>query len=134
MHMVIKIPISPGELIDKITILELKTEFITDEATLDVINSELEHLNKEFENILDDFPKLSKKINSFKKELYNINKKLWDTENKLRLHESKKEFHDDFIESARMVYKHNDKRAKLKREVNELLGSKISEIKSYLKY
>lgn len=132
--MVIKIPISPGELIDKITILEIKTEFITDEAKLEVINSELEHLNLEFEKIHYDYRNLSKKINSFKKELYNINKKLWDTENKLRLHESKKEFHDDFIESARMVYKHNDKRAKLKREVNELLGSKISEIKSYLKY
>jgi predicted nucleic acid-binding Zn-ribbon protein len=132
--MVIKIPISPGELIDKITILEIKTGFITDEIKLSVINNELSHLNIEFDKISNDFPKLWKKINTFKKELYNVNRNLWDTENNLRLFESKKEFLDDFIEAARMVYKYNDKRAKLKNEVNELLGSKISEVKSYSKY
>jgi len=132
--MIIKIPISPGELIDKITILQIKTEFITDGVKLNVINDELSHLNSEFDKIKDDFPKLLKKINTFKKELYKVNRNLWDTENKLRLFESKKEFLDEFIEAARMVYKYNDKRAKLKNEVNELLGSKISEVKSYSKY
>lgn len=132
--MIIKIPISPGELIDKITILEIKTEFIKDNAKLEVINNELYQLNKEFEKILDDFPKLEKKINALKKDLYIINHKLWYTENKLRFFESKKDFQSKFIEEARMVYKHNDKRAKLKNNVNKLLGSKISEIKSYSKY
>lgn len=75
-----------------------------------------------------------KKIDFIKKELSKVNRKLWDTENKLRNLESKKEFHDEFINAARMVYKYNDKRAKLKNEINKLLGSKISEIKSYTKY
>lgn len=132
--MIVKIQISAGELVDKITILQLKTEFISDETKLEIINNELKQLYKEFEKIQGDFPKLLKKINTFKKELYKINHKLWHTENTLRLFESKKEFHDEFIEAARMVYKYNDKRAKLKNEVNELLGSKISEVKSYSKY
>ncbi len=132
--MIIKIPISAGELIDKITILEIKTEFITDVIKIEVVNSELEQLNKKFEKIQSDFPKLVKKINSFKKKLYDVNRSLWNTENKLRQFESKNEFQEEFIEAARMVYKFNDKRAKLKKEVNKLLGSKISEVKSYSKY
>jgi len=132
--MIIKIPISAGELIDKITILEIKTEFITDDIKLDVINNELDMLNNEYIKIQDDFPKLVKKINTFKKKLYEVNRNLWNTENKLRQFESKNKFQEEFIEAARMVYKFNDKRAKLKKEVNKLLGSKISEVKSYSKY
>jgi predicted nucleic acid-binding Zn-ribbon protein len=132
--MVIKIPISAGELIDKITILEIKTEFISDKIKINVIINELDQLIKVYKKIQDDFPKLVKKINTFKKKLYGVNRNLWDTENKLRQFESKNKFQEEFIEAARMVYKFNDKRAKLKKEVNKLLGSKISEVKSYSKY
>ncbi|MCG6958960.1 DUF6165 family protein [bacterium BMS3Abin03] len=130
----IKIPISAGELIDKITILEIKTEYIEDKGKLGIINKELKLLNRELDNVFYDFPKLKRKLNSFKKELRKINEKLWDTENKLRVFESYKEFKDDFIEAARMVYISNDKRSKIKNKINELLGSGISEVKDYSKY
>ena len=130
----IQIPISPGELADKITILEIKAKLIKDKEKRKSINSELKLLNKEFDKIKKSFPKISGKINARKKKLYDINKKLWNIEDKLRLMESKKEFNDKFIKAARMVYKYNDSRSGIKNEINGLLGSKISEVKSYAKY
>jgi len=130
----IKIPISAGELIDKLTILELKTEHIKDKDKLVIINKELKLLNREYDYLLYDFPKLKRKLNSLKTELYKINNKLWDTENKLRVFESHKEFKEEFIEAAREVYICNDNRSKIKNKINELLGSKISEVKDYSKY
>ena len=130
----IKIQISAGELIDKITILELKTEYIKDKAKLGSINKELKLLKREFDYLLYDFPRLKRKLNSLKSELRKINNKLWDTENKLRVFESHKEFKEEFIEAARKVYIYNDKRSKIKSKINELLGSKLSEVKDYTKY
>jgi predicted nucleic acid-binding Zn-ribbon protein len=130
----IKIPISAGELIDKITILELKTEYIKDKDKIEIINKELKLLNRELDYLNYDFPKLKRKLNSHKSELYKINNMLWDTENKLRVFESNKEFKEDFIEAARKVYIYNDKRSKIKNRINELLGSKLSEVKDYTKY
>ena len=132
--MIIKIPISAGELIDKITILEIKADMIDDEHKLGIIKKELSLLRKEFDRIEHDFPNLTKKINSFMEDLYSINRKLWNVENKLRSMESHREFESEFIEAARKVYKLNDKRAKVKAKINKLFGSPISEIKSYTKY
>lgn len=132
--MVIKISISPGELIDKITILEIKSASVKDKLKLKIIASEQKLLNKEFEKIKKNFPASLGKIKALKKKLYSINKKLWDTEDKLRLMESKKKFGKEFIEASRQVYLNNDKRSKLKNELNNLLGSKLAEIKSYAKY
>jgi predicted nucleic acid-binding Zn-ribbon protein len=130
----IKIQISAGELIDKITILELKTEYIKDKDKLGIINKELKLLNRELDYLYYDFPKLKRKLKSHKSELYKINNKLWETENKLRVFESYKDFKDDFIEAARKVYIYNDKRSKIKNKINELLGSKLNEVKDYTKY
>lgn len=130
----IKIPISAGELIDKITILELKKEYVKDKDKMGIINKELKLLNRELDYLYYDFPKLKRKLKSHKSELYKINSKLWDTENKLRVFESYKEFKEDFIEAARKVYIYNDKRSKIKNKINELLGSIISEVKDYSKY
>ena len=132
--MIIKIPISAGELIDKITILEIKTEFIDDSAKLSIINKELGLLKKEFDRVIREFPNLVKKINSAMKDLQNVNRKLWNVENKLRSMESHREFESEFIEAARKVYILNDKRGKIKNKINKVFGSTISEIKSYTKY
>ena len=132
--MVIKIRISPGELIDKITILEIKAAAVKDKAKLKIIASEQKLLTKEFEKIQKNFPSSLEKIKSLKKKLYSINKKLWDTEDKLRHMESKKKFGKEFTEAARQVYMYNDNRSKIKNNLNRLLGSKISEIKFYAKY
>jgi hypothetical protein len=132
--MVIKIRISPGELIDKITILEIKAASIKDKQKLKIIAEEQMLLNKEFEKVQKNFPAALGKIKALKKKLYIINKKLWDTENKLRLMESKKNFGKEFIEAARLVYLYNDSRSRIKNDFNRLLGSKLSEIKSYAKY
>lgn len=132
--MIIKIPISAGELIDKITILEIKSELIDDDKKLEMINKELGLLGREFDRIKNDFPNLTKKINSLMEDLRRINRKLWNVEDKLRSMESHKEFESEFIEAARKVYKLNDKRAKVKAKINKLFGSTISEIKSYTKY
>jgi Family of unknown function (DUF6165) len=132
--MIIKVPISAGELIDKITILEIKKKFIKEKSGLNKVQSELKLLNKELEKIIKNFPVPVKKIKSFKKNLYTINRKLWDTENRIRTFESKKEFGGEFVGAARQVYLLNDKRSKIKNLINKLLGSKISEVKAYSKY
>ncbi len=132
--MVIKIRISPGELIDKITILEIKAAVVKEKAKLKIIASEQKLLNKEFKKIQKNFPASLGKIKALKKKLHNVNKKLWDTEDKLRLMESKNKFGQEFIEAARLVYLYNDNRSKIKNDLNQLLGSKLSEIKSYAKY
>jgi predicted nucleic acid-binding Zn-ribbon protein len=128
------VPISFGELVDKITILELKAELIDDAQKLGIINKELTLLRKEFNRVNHDFPNHSGKINSLMDDLFKINRKLWDVENKLRSMESHREFESEFIEAARKVYKLNDKRAKAKIKINKLFGSTISEVKSYTKY
>ena len=119
--------ISAGELLDKITILKIKKEKITNKEKLVEIKKELDSLTNTFNK------SIKKNINfeTFTKELKNINLKLWDVEDKKRELEKKQRFGKEFIELARNVYKFNDERAKIKLKINEALGSNIKEIKSY---
>ena len=119
--------ISAGELIDKITILEIKNVKITDKDKLIEIHKELLSLNLILEKNIPD----SSEIEKFKSDLKNINLKLWDIENAKRECEKKIDFGEEFILLARSVYKINDERAKVKIAINKVLGSNIKEVKSY---
>jgi hypothetical protein len=125
----INIPISPGELLDKITILEIKSENIKDKEKVANVEIELQLLRKIWESTSPD-----PALNELKKELKLNNKALWDIEDKIRIKESNKEFDHVFIELARSVYIQNDKRADTKKKINLKLGSMIVEEKSYAKY
>jgi len=120
----ISAPVSPGELIDKITILEIKQERIKDVDKVKNVNLELELL----ESLWDGSVYQSSALVKF------INEELWVIEDDLRLKESKAEFDRDFIELARSVYLTNDRRASVKREINLEVGSKLIEEKSYQDY
>ena len=119
--------ISAGELIDKITILEIKKEKISNKEKLVEVNKELISLNETLKKSIND----ESKILSFKNDLKNINLKLWDIEDGKRLAEKNSQFDEKFIELARSVYKFNDERAKIKLAINNALGSNIKEVKSY---
>ena len=119
--------ISAGELIDKITILEIKKEKISNKEKLEEINKELISLNETLKKSIND----ESKILSFKNDLKNINLKLWDIEDGKRSAEKNNKFDEKFIELARNVYKFNDERAKIKLAINNALGSNIKEVKSY---
>ena len=119
--------ISAGELLDKITILEIKKEKIENKDKLIEIEKELISLNVTMKKFIPDNPKIS----SFKDTLKNINLKLWDIEDGKRYAEKNKDFGEKFIELARNVYKFNDERAKIKLAINNTLGSNIKEVKSY---
>ena len=119
--------ISAGELIDKITILEIKKEKISNKNKLVEVNKELISLNETLKKSIKD----ESKILSFKNDLKNINLKLWDIEDGKRSAEKKSQFDEKFIELARSVYKFNDERAKIKLAINNALGSNIKEVKSY---
>ena len=119
--------ISAGELIDKITILEIKKTKIEDTEKLKDIEKELSSLNATLKNSISDISKIQELVNKLK----SINLKLWDIENGKRLAEKNNDFGEKFIELARSVYKNNDKRAKIKLEINNFLGSNIKEVKSH---
>ena len=119
--------ISAGELIDKITILEIKKDKISDQEKLADVEKELSSLNQTMKKFIPD----EKKIFNFKKELKDVNTKLWDVENGKRAAEKKQDFGEKFISLARSVYKLNDKRASLKLSINKTLGSNIKEVKSH---
>jgi len=119
--------ISAGELIDKITILEIKKVKISDKSKLADVEKELFSLNQTVKKYIPDEGKIVK----YKNELININTKLWDLENAKRAAEKKGEFGKKFINDARNVYKLNDERAKSKLAINETLGSNIKEVKSH---
>ena len=119
--------ISAGELVDKITILEIKKNKISDENKLKEIDKELNSLN----NTMDKFILEKSKILTFKDQLKEINLKLWDIEDGKRTAEKNNDFGKIFIELARNVYRFNDERAKIKLKINEILGSNIKEIKSH---
>ena len=122
--------ISAGELLDKISILEIKLEKIKDK------NSQEE--NKKEYKILKEIQNSSIKFDDEIKELFNsikvINIKLWNVEDDLRVCEKNKDFGKNFIELAREVYFNNDKRSKIKSEINKILGSNIREVKQYVNY
>ena len=122
-------PISAGELIDKITILEIKMSLITDDSKLKNIRLELENLNQIFSsNNLNDDDRLSE----LKNQLYEINQELWHVEDYKRKCERDQFFGESFVQASRKVYLKNDERAKIKREINLLTGSDIIEEKSHL--
>ena len=119
--------ISVGELFDKITILEIKKDKISNKEKQESVNKELESLNITMKKYIPD----QKEILKFKNDLKKINLKLWDVEDQKRISEKNKQFDEKFINLARNVYKLNDQRAKLKLDINETLGSNIKEVKSY---
>ena len=121
------IEISAGELIDKITILEIKKEKIDNKKKLENINKELTSLTKTFNERIPDKSKVKDLIMNLK----NVNLKLWDIEEGKRQAEKNKKFDEDFIKLSRNVYKTNDERAKIKLKINEILGSDIKEVKSH---
>ena len=119
--------ISVGELVDKITILEIKKAKISNEKKLEDIKKELESLNQTFKKFIPN----DSVIKNHMDQLKNINSKLWDIEDGKRELEKKQDFSEKFVELARSVYKFNDQRAKIKSEINKTLGSNIKEVKSY---
>ena len=128
--MIVNTPISIGELLDKISILKIKKKKIFNKVKRKNIVKELNFLEKIYKL---NFKK-NKKIKLYEKELIKINKTLWEIEDKIRNCESKRDFKEVFIKLARSVYINNDKRSKIKREINTITGSNLIEEKSYKSY
>ena len=126
----ILIPISPGELLDKITILQIKSERISDPAKVANVQTELEMLNK----VWSDSVETDAEITALTAELKSINEALWEIEDDIRDEERNRRFGERFIELARAVYVTNDERAAAKKKVNLHLNSTIVEEKSYQDY
>ena len=125
----ITIPVSVGELIDKLSILHVKQTKITNEEKLEYVNKEFELLYNMSSNYLEQ-----PEIESLYHQLVDINTKLWDIEDKLRVLESEKRFEGEFVDLARKVYFTNDERFRLKNEINKFTDSEIREVKDYVKY
>ncbi len=128
--MIVKIDVAPGELIDKITILQIKAERIKDQKKLDNVRRELKELSAARETYLPD----SAELRRLTEALRRTNEELWDVEDRLRERERLERWDAGFIELARRVYLKNDERAGLKSEINTLLDSEITEEKSYAAY
>ena len=122
--------ISAGELLDKISILEIKLDKIKDKESLIEVNKEYASLNETKNSNIS----ITKDLENLTKQLKETNTKLWSIEDEKRMCEKNKDFGKKFIELARSVYLNNDKRAKIKSEINKLLGSNIKEIKKYINY
>jgi predicted metal-dependent hydrolase len=128
MHLMI--PISPGEVVDKVTILDIKSEKIVDEQKLINIKNEQRVLTA----VLNSFIKDHQDINMLREKLRQINEQLWDYEDIVRNCERNKDFGEPFIEAARQIYQTNDLRSEIKKQINILLDSDIIEEKSYTDY
>ncbi|MBT8435682.1 MAG: hypothetical protein KJN95_13495 [Gammaproteobacteria bacterium] len=126
----ILIPISPGELLDKITILQIKAERITDPVKVANVKTELDMLSK----VWDESVESDDVIKALSAELKSINEKLWEIEDDIRDEERDRRFGERFVELARAVYVTNDERANAKKKVNLHLNSTIVEEKSYQDY
>ena len=126
----IQVPVSYGELIDKITILEIKSRQIADPAKLTNVRTELDLLNATWAA----HPASRTDIAGERARLLAVNEALWDIEDRIRLKEKAQAFDAEFIELARSVYFQNDERAAVKREINLKLGSQLVEEKSYQDY
>ena len=122
--------ISPGELLDKISILEIKIEKVKDKNSLEEIKKEYKILKEIQTSSID----ITDKIKDLFQSVKNVNVKLWNIEDKLRICEKNKDFDKNFIELARSVYFDNDERAELKFKINKILKSNIIEIKQYDNY
>ena len=125
----VSIPVSVGELIDKLSILQVKKTKISNELKLEFVNKEFEILYNLSSVYLDDI-----EIESLYHQLVQINSSLWDVEDKLRVIETEKRFEGEFISLARKVYFTNDDRFRLKNEINLITSSEIREVKDYVKY
>lgn len=125
----IEVPVSWGELIDKITILEIKSERMKDEAKRANVARELELLRARLGEraVMTEIDRLARALRE-------VNEALWDIEDDIRAHENAGDFGSRFVELARSVYITNDRRADLKRELNMVLGSELIEEKSYMAY
>ena len=126
----ILVPISPGELLDKITILRIKSARMTDEAKLRNVRAELEALEQTWRDSGAAIPAVAED----EAALQRVNEELWDIEDRIRDKERAKEFDAVFIELARAVYVTNDERARFKKNINVTLGSRLVEEKSYQPY
>ena len=122
-----KIEVSNGEIVDKLTIIEIKLERITDVT-------KLTNLRKEHQVLEEAVDRIIKHSDPLYKELYKVNCDLWDIEDHIRDLERRKDFGSDFVETARSVYFKNDLRSEIKRKINLSTGSGLLEEKSYEKY
>jgi len=122
--------ISAGELLDKLSILEIKLNKIKNPALLKEIKKDYNIINEAKNKNINS----SNVINVLYKDLKKINEQLWEIEDKIRLCEKNSDFKDKFIQLARDVYLKNDKRSKIKLEINKILGSNIQEVKQYTQY
>ena len=127
--MLVDTPISIGELVDKISILKIKQDNISDKIKIKHVKKELDLLQKKLFNYID-----REDIQNYLDLLVNVNSKLWKIEDDIRDCENNKLFDQTFIELARSVYYTNDERAKIKSEINKKFGSELVEVKSYEKY
>jgi hypothetical protein len=125
----VSIPVSIGELIDKLSILQVKKTKISDESKLEFVNKEFEILYNLSSIYLDNV-----EIDSIYHQLVEVNSSLWDIEDRLRVIEKEKRFEGEFISFARKVYYTNDDRFRLKNEINSITSSEIREVKDYVKY
>ena len=126
----LQVPVSPAELLDKITILRIKSRRIHDAAKVANVRLELQLL----ERIWAMLGAATLQVASDEQALQAVNERLWDIEDRIRVKESARSFDQDFIELARAVYHQNDERAAIKKRVNVALGSRIVEEKSYQPY
>lgn len=120
-------PISPGEFLDKLTILEIKIERIADPGKLENVRRERALLRAEW----DASPLARADVTAQVEELKQVNQALWEIEDEIRLKEAAQAFDAEFVELARAVYRTNDRRAAIKRAINLALGSDLIEVKSY---
>lgn len=126
----LSVPVSPGEFLDKLSILEIKSERMTDAAKLTNVRNELALLRR----VWAGSGYAQADIEAEYRTLRTVNEQLWDIEDRIRLKEAAKQFDQDFIDLARSVYILNDRRAASKRRLNEALGSELIEEKSYADY
>lgn len=122
-----KIEVSNGEILDKLSILEIKMEKITDEE-------KKENIRKEFDLLVEAASAILSREHELYQSLLEVNRKLWDIEDRIRELERNKDFGSAFIETARAVYYENDRRAAIKKKINEITGSGLTEEKSYKPY
>ena len=128
--MALKIEVSAGEFLDKMTILEIKSERIQDQTKVENVQKELGLLRDAWEAS----PLSRMDVSTQLKALKDVNEALWDIEDKIRRKEAVQDFSDEFVQLARSVYQTNDRRAAIKRELNGILGSDLVEEKSYPDY
>ena len=125
-----QIPISWGELLDKITILQIKLENLTSKSALKNVEREL----KQLQSIFIQYCPEKIEAKQLEMDLKQINQRLWDIEDKIRDKERNRSFDDEFIQLARDVYVTNDERSRIKRKINDMFGSELVEEKSYAEY